>query len=62
MNKVNQEYELFVDKFSRETGVKDRDKIVMLMSKLKRAEGKFKRLYMDTEGNYEEMEEIKCGC
>ena len=47
MKKENIEYELFVKMFSEETKVTDRDKIVMLMSKLKRAEGKLHRLYLD---------------
>lgn len=57
MKKENKEYELFVKMFSEETGVKDRDKIVMLMSKLKRAEGKLKRIYLDTCNGYEFNEE-----
>lgn len=54
---ISYNYSMFKKHFSEETGVKDNDKIVVLMAKLKRAEGRLKRVYMDTEKGYEENEE-----
>ena len=47
MKKENIEYNLFMKMFSEETGVTDKDRIAMLMSQLKRAEGKLHRIYLN---------------
>lgn len=46
MKKVNKEYNLFLKMFMEETG-KDEQHVRQLMSKLKRAENKLHRLYVD---------------
>ena len=46
MKRVNEEYELFLKMFMRETG-KDEQKVRQLMSKLKRAEGQLRRMYVN---------------
>jgi len=46
MPKVNREYEVFKKKFAEETGLTGTDeRIPMIMSKLKRAEGKLRRMF-----------------
>jgi len=46
MPKVNLEYEIFKKMFAKEVGLTETDeRIPMLMSKLKRAEGKMRRMF-----------------
>ena len=62
MPKVNHEYEHFKKKFAEETGLIATDeRIPMLMSKLKRAEGKLRKLFLQEckEGRSDEREAIE---
>ena len=61
MKKENIEYNLFMKMFSEETGVTDKDRIAMLMSKLKRAEGKLRRMFEQdcNEGETADRKEIE---
>ena len=48
MKKVNEEYELFKKMLAKEIGLDETDgRVPMLMSKLKRLEGKLHRLYLE---------------
>jgi len=48
MKKVNEEYEVFKKMLAREIGLDETDaRVAMLMSKLKRVEGKLRRVYLE---------------